>query len=718
MKKTIAFILTAAFVSAALSEVVLENDVLKFTFAGEKDGYALTGIVNKLGTTARFIEAGRSNDLWRLEFICRDADGSFRHVFLDNRASAASRSVQTHGDKTYFLFKGVDVGEEKGVLDVVACVDLKPKDGESEWTLRVQNRSRKYALYQTFYPCLNKVMPLGKGNAFIPHSLLGGTWRRKFGADSTYTKIYEDIVASIPGWRPPVASFHLGDCGLYVAAHDPTQRCKNLRITTDISCAFETVVEDAGIVGKAAEGPRYPVTIAAISGDWWATARRYRSWAQQQTWAAKGPILKRADYPKTLADTDLLFRFNESNPAGMSNTVERLAKQFKGLNLIVHWYCWSQQPYCVNFPEFFPARAGVREVVRFAQSLGIKMIPYVDPRLWDVDLASWVYAKKDACRSMSGELTTEVYYPKHRLAVMCPAADAWGEVAMKMTTDAVMTEAENINGCGFDGVYHDQVACSRQIPCWAEGHSHAKGGGDWWFKGTRKAFARIHDWCASRGAILLSEGTGDMCLDQFDGFLKASGVRQDEVPFYPAVYGGFAVYYGNYQSLHDSIECFRAYQMRDFTSGVLLGWLDRWNVTSDEFSRQRDCLARCARTRRAAAEFMVYGTLEDELRFVGEPQPSDSFTMHTIWHVYDYHYVLPTVTGTVWKNTADDATGVIVANAASKVQTIRFRLPAIGLAVAQHSSDVGATPVYDEQGSIGTLTLPPCSTVFLRTRGK
>ncbi len=707
--------LAAALASAASQAVVLENDALRFTFAEAEGGYALTGVVNRLGATARFVDAGPSNGLWRLELTCREADGSYRHAFVDNRSPAASRSVETRGGTTHFLFRGVDVAEEKGVLDVTARVALKPGDGDSEWTLDVRNRSRRYALYQTFYPCLNRVMPLGKGDAFVPHSLLGGTWRRRFGADSTYTRIYEDIVAPIPGWRPPVASFHLGDCGLYVAAHDPTQRYKNMRITKDASCAFETVVEDAGIVGKAAEGPRYPVTIAAVSGDWWATARRYRRWARRQEWAAKGPIAGRKDYPKALADADLLFRFNENKPAGMSNTVERLARQFRGLNLVVHWYCWSQQPYCVNFPEFFPAREGVRGVVRYAQSLGIRMIPYVDPRLWDIDLASWVYARKDACRSMAGELTTEVYYPNHKLAVMCPAADAWGEVAMKMTTDAVMTEKENINGCGFDGVYHDQVACSRQIPCWAEGHPHAKGGGDWWFRGTRRAFARIHDWCASRGAILLSEGTGDMCLDQFDGFLKASGVRQDEVPFYPAVYGGSAIYYGNYQSLQDSIECFRAYQMRDFTSGVMLGWLDRWNVTSDEFARQRDCLARCARTRREAAEFMVYGTLEDEIRLVGGPQPSDRFTMHSIWRTYDYHYELPTVTGTVWRNAAGDATGVIVANAASKVQTVRFRLPAKGLAVAQHSSDAGAAPVYREAEGVGTLALPPCSTVFLRT---
>lgn len=204
-----------------------------------------------------------------------------------------------------------------------------------------------------------------------------------------------------------------------------------------------------------------------------------------------------------------------------------------------------------------------------------------------------------------------------------------GIQSMKMTTDAVMGKDECINGCGFDGAYHDQVACPRQVPCWAANHTHAKGGGDWWFKSHRKTFGKIHDWCAQRGAMLLSGGTDDMCLDQFDGFLKASGIRADEVPFYPAVYAGYAIYFGNYQSLKDDPNAFYAYQMRDFSSGVLLGWLDRWNVTSTEFTSHQQCLTTCARTRRAASEFMIYGTLEDELRFLSHPEPQ-TFILQSI----------------------------------------------------------------------------------------
>lgn len=203
-----------------------------------------------------------------------------------------------------------------------------------------------------------------------------------------------------------------------------------------------------------------------------------------------------------------------------------------------------------------------------------------------------------------------------------------------------------------------------------------------------------------------------MCLDQIDGFLKASGIRQDEVPFYPAVYSGRAIYYGNYQSLKDSPSAFRAYQMRDFSCGVLLGWLDRWNITSAEFRDQQKCLGTCARVRRAAEEFIVYGTLEDEVRFVVSV-PEENFTLHSIWRKYDYHYTLPLVTGTIWSNLAGTATALILANASDKPQTVRFRLPVRGFALQHVAGTEDAA--YREENDIGVMTLPPSAAVYLKT---
>ena len=696
--------------TCAIAGETLENEALRIRFEDAERGFNVAAIENRLVDDTRFVNPAQGQaGLWRLDFVRKGTAGTNEHVFVDNLATAVSRSAERTPTGMRFTWQGIDIADEKGVLGVYATVDLPSGNVASEWRIAVSNRSAKAALYETSYPFLRNVTPEGKGDWLLPYGALGAVLKRGYAGAPTETKSWS------PGWRPPVAppvaAFNIGEAGIYFAAHDLDLRIKKLVVGKGLDVRFETPVEDAGVSGKAAEGPRYSVTIAAYRGDWWQAAKLYRAWALKQKWAAKGKIAKRTDYPKSLVDVDLLFRFNEKDPVAMSNNVVALKRLYPDLKLAIHWYCWSQQPYCVNFPEFFPALPGVKGTVAFAKSQGIKMIPYVDPRLWDMDLASWAYAKHDACRDMEGNPSVEVYYPKHRLAVMCPTGEAWNETAMKMTTDTVMSPDECINGCGFDGIYHDQVACSRPVPCWAENHRHPKGGGHWWADSYRKTFTSIHDWCAKRGAMILSEGAGDMYLDLIDGYLKASWPDQDEVPFYPAVYAGYAIYYGNYQSLRDSLEGFRAYQMRDFTSGVLLGWLDRFNVTSPEFADKQKCLGMLARVRRAAAEFMIYGTLEDELRFTEKP-PQITYDKKAIWQDTSRKLTLPAVTGTFWRS-ADGAVAIIAANASDKPQTVRFRLPAKGFKVQCIASV--ATSDCHEDGNIGILTIPGASAAYLKT---
>lgn len=708
MNKHIVGAAALAFAGAAFG-ITLENDSLSIVFGGADQGFAVERIVNREVGAAEFVKAGGKADLWKLDFACRGADGQFEHLVIDNREPSGERSVETKGDTTYFRFKGLDLGGEKGVVDVAAYVKLAEGRGASEWRLAVRNRSAKWALFETSYPILNSVAEAGAADWFLPRSNLGGSWQKAYVQEPSK----QDYVCNSPGWRPPVTSIHRGEAGLLYGAFDAGMRMKRLVISKDRDVYFRTVVENAGLVGEAAEGPKFAVTIAALKGDWWATAKYYRDWAMQQDWVKRGPVKNRADFPKSLVDTDLLFRMNEPDELGMSNTVIRLKKVFPDQKLTVHWYCWTAVPYCTCFPEFFPCKDKVKSVVRFAKKQGVRLIPYVDPRLWDTELVSWEYAKHDACLKADGKYDIENYWPNHPLAVMCPTTPIFEHAAVKMTEDAIRTNTVACGvGCGFDGVYHDQAACSRGIECWAKNHDHPKGGGTWWADGYRKAFRRIHDYAAKEGAMVLSEGTGDMIQDSVDGYLKASGVREDEVPFYPAVYAGYAFYFGNYESLMDKIEMFRAYQMRDFTCGVILGWLDRWNVSFDQFKPQQDVLRMCARVRRQAEDFMIYGTLEDTVRFIGEV-PSYTGIMETIWHKYDYHYTLPQVTGNVWKTIDGGATGVVLANASGRSETVRFKVPATGLKL-QRLEGVPEGAAYSETEGIATLVLPPVSAVFLR----
>ena len=702
----VVFALAAQALSAVAQPVSIGNEGLCIKFGSAADGFPVTGIVNCLAGETRFVHSGSGCGLWSLDFVKRDTDGKLVHVAVDNRSPARDKRVERHGNVLSLVFSGVDLDMEKGVVDVIATVTLAPGKGASEWRIKVRNRSRSYALYETSYPRLDEIAEAGKADAFVPYRALGALWRRGFVREGD-----GDLVVKVPGWRPAVTAFNLGDAGLYIAAHDPEFRIKTLVIGADRSVRFDTLVENAGIPGKASGDPGYAVTIAAYRGDWWQVAKLYRAWALKQSWTVKGPIARRVDYPKAMADLDLICCFKTDDHAKMKALLSSAKRIWPDLKLGVNWYRWSKQPFCVNFPEFFPSIDGAKYAANLARTLGIPLAPYTDCRSWDEDLCSWAYAKGDACRDMDGKTTDEVYFAKHRLAVMCPSAEPWREASLKIVQDALATNT--VNGCGFTGIYSDQIAAQPPVPCWTEGHGHQLGGGNWWTKGYRETFARIHDYCSSRGAIVFTEGTGDFCLDCLDGYLKASAPSEDEIPFFTAVYSGYAFAYGNYQSLEDPIRDFRAYQMRDFTRGVILGYFDRWSVAEAAYRPQQECIACLARIRRAAADFMVYGTLEDELRFM-EEIPVETFGLKSVWRGYTEKLHLPVVMGTVWKDLSGSRMAVIAANASDVPRKVRIRLPVPGLRVVPVAGT--ETAKLSESGECGILELPPASAAFLCTK--
>ena len=143
---------------------------------------------------------------------------------------------------------------------------------------------RPWALAETAYPILRQVSASKESDVLRPRPDLGAALDR----NRAWTG--RDLVYGCMAYYPMMCAFMKDGAGLYIAAHDSTARIKALRISKEHDISFETPVENAGVIGKAAEGPRYDVTIAAFSGDWWSAAKLYRDWALTTPWAAKGPI--------------------------------------------------------------------------------------------------------------------------------------------------------------------------------------------------------------------------------------------------------------------------------------------------------------------------------------------------------------------------------------------------------------------------------------------
>ena len=160
MKKATVFCLLGMVVAALLAHAeapVLENDAMRILFADASRGYGVTGIVNKVAGDVRFLrDTTREIDLWQV-FFAKEKDGKRVECKEVSNRSPAKRRIERDGNRTTFVFEGIDLPDEPGAVDVRATVELEPGRGGSLWTLEVTNRSRVFALTRTKYPVLKRV---------------------------------------------------------------------------------------------------------------------------------------------------------------------------------------------------------------------------------------------------------------------------------------------------------------------------------------------------------------------------------------------------------------------------------------------------------------------------------------------------------------------------------------------------------------------------------
>ena len=339
------------------------------------------------------------------------------------------------------------------------------------------------------------------------------------------------------------------------------------------------------------------------------------------------------------------------------------------VTLGLRWYKWHSGGMCLDFPEYFPVKIGVPGLADYFRSCGVTVMPYTNGRLWDTKLISFRYARKDACMKPDGGFYPDPYggdkaYGRHDFAVMCPFARDWQD-AVDEFTERTISEA------GANAVYYDQIGCAGCRLCFNPAHGHPVGGGTWWADGYRAMLKRTHDKCAPRNIALTTEGTAECYMDVCDGQLVVTVASGEDVPFFPAVYSGYAIYFGTRQSARKAFDPTFALMAREFTWGIANGWSDDWypNRWGTE-KRTAEAAYAFAKAREMNRDVFVYGTLEDELRPL-EPLEKRRFEWRSTWNKRFSTGEVPVVTGTWWTNRSGRKVLAAV-NITDEPQSVRF----------------------------------------------
>ena len=519
-------------------------------------------------------------------------------IRLNNESSWNSVKIQWKSEYknpklSLLFFNPLDVNL-KGVS--VIC-EVEFQNNFTNWTLETLLPEKGLSLLETEFPSIY-AGPIGKNtqdNILHYPKASGIASQKPFANLINYSEVY-------PSWRATYQMLGLYNKqgGLYIASHDPTGSVKTISTHTDekkVGFRFSWPAPNMGLTGNGYKLPGKAI-IGYVEGGWYEAAMVYQSWIKKEApWWPPAPSKR----PSRIQDVAVWVQHESGGD--LSTLVEEVMEftEYMRVPTGFHWYVWHKIPFDNNYPNFFPAKEGFLEAVRKLENKGIRVMPYINGRLWDADLEDFkIEAFKAVTKNQKGEPYIEDYGNGVRNAVMDPTAQIWQD---KMKEIVLKLQQE----IGVSGVYLDQIAAAEPKLCMDTIHGHPIGGGSWWLdKGYYKLLSTIRDEMPL-GAFLTSEAMAEPYIHLLDGLLSWNSQFQDQRPIFSAIYGGRISIFGRYNPVgpnkHKAL-IMRAGQQLVF--GEQLGWISPKILKEKEPAR---FLRKMAQTRYKLIDYFIGGKM-------------------------------------------------------------------------------------------------------------
>jgi len=650
--------------------VFLDNGLIRLGF--DDDTGLLTHLIDVEGDVVHVAPPDAPLGVWKLVFRAGTDEQTLTwpawkgDVSIDVSRDADGAQVAT------IAWRDMWFQHEPAAVDVIVTVRLPEGSSASEWRISVANRSERYGLYEVRFPWFNGWPAPKECNVAIPYYNWGhrypGVADKHEGEFSSYT------------WSMQFVVFEAGGRGLTIAAHDPEQHYKSYLVDPGNETSFILRVPDGDEPGVGL-AETYATVVDTHAGGWFEGCKKYREWAVDQVWCAKGPISKRADVPQCLKDIGIWFiasvpeKGSDTTPDQWAEGIIAAA-QYYDVPIGVHIYQWHEIKFDNDYPEYFPTKPGVPEAIRKLVNAGIVAMPYINARLWDFRAETFPGASPFTAKDSTGTPYLEIYGPESGLLTpMCTQTQLWQDTVFELCR-RIYEEV------GANAVYLDQVAAMPAAPCYDPSHDHPAGGGHHWHDGYRVMLKRVRDYIAQSGRdlFLTTENPGDAHLDGCDAFLIWNPRQETEVPMMTSVYSGYTLYYASNHTTGEGLRSFVMAQGRDFLWGSQLGWMG-----PDLPEPYSGYLRKLGKLRVQAREFLTYGELVGELEnaargeIVGsseqavEQRKAAAPRVSAIWPLWDSAKAatLPAVMTSVWR--AEDGTlGLFFANLSESERTHRY----------------------------------------------
>ncbi len=531
-------------------------------------------------------------------WVLHAADEDGRRADLDGDMAAALETRAEDG--VTLVWRDVtDPATGAGPFDVT--VTISPAESGAAWRIAVDNRSA-WTLWHVRlqWPGVQPAPDAADNRLFYPEGW--GTQAVGWGALPTLHHRYPR------GWNFALQclGFTRGTSTLYLGVHDPALTTKEFHfLPRDTSAELAVTLYPEGQTRPGnGYAPDFDIITAGLAGDWYDAARLYARWARPQPWAAPRP-------PHAVTAWQVLH-VPEKAPDVWAAEMEALARHL-GVRLGVHFYNWHQVPFDTDYPDYFPAREGFAGLVARLRRAGMRCMPYINGRLWDISAPSWAARGAEAhAVKISAErlhprtrfIPRETYGSGQYLAPMCPTTPFWQDTVVDLCRRIV-------DELGCDGVYLDQICAEKAELCVDPAHGHALGGGGYWLTGYRQLMARVRA-AVGEDVFLTTECNWEGGIADFDALLMWHTFGPSLVPLFAAVFGGQARTFGcrweDDLTTGDGL-IFADRMAMLLVWGAQLGWGDLTPLLLDDRRDLRIYFAALCRLRADHADLFDHGTL-------------------------------------------------------------------------------------------------------------
>ena len=510
-----------------------------------------------------------------------------------------------------------------------------------EYDLNATGSSSTCLIKEVVFPSMKmEQLKCGKDTLLIP-KMSGVEHSDPVNKNTSYSNTYPSNYATMQ-----MGAYYDTEGGVYFATEDIRAQTKLISFVSGNKGIDVEYLWNVGFKPgyKNSFAPRCKAVFELMQGNWYDAGliyRRFLSDSKPVWWTENLP---RKDTPAWFRNNSLWIR-QWLRKADFKKLEKKTyaAREYFEMPFAMHWYSWHGEhdqdyPHYDICPEF-------HDLMKRLQSKDIKIIPYVNGRLWDTKDRGdedWQYSKlalPATAKDEKGEVYTSVF-KKRLFAIMCPYTQVWQKQLLEVT--------DKVLDLGFNGLYWDQVAGASPVLCYDKTHGHLLGDCDLWFmKGNYKVFSQTRALSKKKysEAAFFSEDNAEPYSKVFDGALCWRWMIKTQVPLFQLIYSGRVQFIG----LHYAHGCEDKNARYSKTAKQLvyseqIGWF----TIEDLCASSKDYLLFLKKTihaRQAMLKFFNEGMMQRPIKFLKEME-----VFSRKWGIYQTHYVnSPEIASCAWK---------------------------------------------------------------------